>query len=98
MQEPYEIQEERPNWMRKTVIRAVAEGLISREDAGRLIGGELPLDVEPTPMRRKQFMKLPLEKRREILRQQAEQAAPVYEASSEPSGIGGGDFLDEPEE
>lgn len=98
MQEPYEIQEERPNWMRKTVIRAVAEGLISREDAARLIGGELPMDVEPTPMRRKQFMKLPLEKRREILRQQAEQAAPVYEASSELSAIGGGDFLDEPEE
>lgn len=93
--EPGELSPEKPNWLRKTVIRAVAEGLVSREEAELLLGGELPADAHPAPMRRRQFMKLPLEKRREILEEQAQRMKAHYETTGELEGIGGGDFVDE---
>jgi len=93
--EPGEFPAEKPNWLRKTIIRAAAEGLVSREQAETILGAELPCDTQPAPMRRRQFMKLPIEKRREILQQQAERMASHYESTGELEGIGGGDFIDD---
>lgn len=93
-EEPLELPPEEPQWLRRQVLRALGECLISREEAVRLLGedvaGEEPLSL----VERRAFLKLPLAERRRILAEQAEAAAAHYEQDTEWRGLPGGDVVD----
>ena len=82
-QEPYELDPEQPQWLRRTVLRALSEGLIHRADAERLLGEELGSGVlSKSILERKKFTEMPAEERRTIL---AKQVAEIAKQQSAPN-------------
>ena len=77
-EEPGRLPREEPTWLRRHVLRGLAEELISAEEAAAL----LPDLAEATPslslIQRRAFVALSLEERRRILAEQAAQLAPDY--------------------
>jgi transcriptional regulator with XRE-family HTH domain/predicted HTH domain antitoxin len=88
--EPEALPPEEPQWLKRTVIRALSEGIISAEEASRLTGEPCESSHQDV-IDRRAFMKLPLAERRKVLFNQAEQLKCHYE---QIKNIGGGDFLD----
>jgi len=92
--EPDQMPKETPTWLRRTVWRALAEGLISLETGQRLLG-PLGRQTEPPSLTgRRSLLGLPLEQRRQLLAKQAEKLAAYYEADPEWRNFQGGDFVD----
>jgi hypothetical protein len=80
--------------LRQKVLRALAEGLVTQEEAERMLG-ETVKGKEPITLRqRRAFMKLPLEKRRRILTEQAEKMAAYYKQDLEWKELQGGDIIE----
>lgn len=77
-QEPEEIEAEKPQWLRKNVLRAIAEGLITLEKAERLLGEKLHFQRDASLTERRSFMRLPVQERREILAKQSQDAVSNY--------------------
>jgi Zn-dependent peptidase ImmA (M78 family)/DNA-binding XRE family transcriptional regulator len=77
-EEPGALPREVPSWLRRHTLRALAEELISPEEAAALV----PDLAEAVPtlgmVQRRAFMALPLEERRRIMAAQAAQLAPDY--------------------
>ncbi len=94
-QEPAELPPERPQWLRRNVLRSVAEGLMSEGEAMELLGE--PVEARPslTLAQRRAFMQLPIEARRRILAQQAQDIADVYEPDADWKEFQAGDFVDD---
>ena len=91
--EPAPLLPEEPQWLKQNVLRAVSEGLMTKDEAERLTG-ETMEEEHRQFMDRRAFVKLPLAQRRRILEEQAAALKGHYEklvAGEEP---GGGDFLD----
>jgi transcriptional regulator with XRE-family HTH domain len=78
-EEPEQLQPEKATWLNQAVYRCVAEGFITAEDGGKLLGQPLQADAGPGMLRRRAFLKLPLEERRRILEAQAEKLQKHYE-------------------
>lgn len=93
-QEPGELPPEQPQWLRQQVLRLLAEGLISREDAETALGETVEADLPLSLIERRAFLKLPLEERRRIMAAQAEKIAPTYAQESERQEWQGGDIVD----
>lgn len=93
-QEPGEMPPEQPQWLRQHVLRALAEGMMTKEEAERKLGeaveGSPPLSL----VERRAFMKLPLEERRRILAEQAEKMVAHYEHDSEWRDFQVGDLVE----
>lgn len=92
--EPEPLPAEEPQWLTQSILRAVAEGLVSKEEAERL-GGEAMAEEAREFMDRRAFMKLPITERRQVLKEQAARMRAVYEGDPNIAGLGGEDFLDE---
>ena len=93
-QEPLDLLPEQPQWLRQNVLRALAEGLVTQEEAERMLG-ETVKGKEPITLRqRRAFMKLPLEERRRILTEQAEKMAAYYKQDLEWKELQGGDIVE----
>lgn len=95
-EEPEELPAEEPKWLRRSVLRAYSEELLSKEEAERLlgepVGGE---DETPTSLiRRRSFMELPIEERRRILARQAQNLQEHYEEDSERKELQAGDITE----
>lgn len=88
--EPEELALEEPQWLKRTVLRALSEGILSPDEAGRLTGDTYDASQHDY-IDRRAFMQLPLEERNKVLRDQAEQLQGHYEKMK---NLGGGDFLD----
>jgi Zn-dependent peptidase ImmA (M78 family)/transcriptional regulator with XRE-family HTH domain len=77
-EEPLRLLREEPTWLRRQVLRALAEDLISENEAKQM----LPDFVETMPtlslVQRRAFLALPLEKRRQLIAQQVAQLAADY--------------------
>lgn len=82
-QEPNELEPESPTWLNRNLSRLVAEGSLGVEDAERILGKRI--DVEPPAQvrRRRVFLELPIEKRREIITKQMSQLVDYYENEAE---------------
>jgi hypothetical protein len=76
------------------VFHAFAEGLVGKTQAEGLLGEAIPSPSDTLLISRQEFMRLPLEKRREILNDQAERLEEFYTKDQETGDLGGGDFLD----
>ncbi len=94
-QEPAELPPERPQWLQRNVLRAVAERLMSPGEATEMLGE--PVEARPslTLAQRRAFMQLPIEARRRILAQQAQDIADVYEPDADWKEFQAGDFVDD---
>jgi len=94
--EPKEMEPERPKWLRRSTYRAYSEGLISEDEAERLIG-ESPDGGDSSPMltRRQSLMELPVEERRQVLAKQAKEMKEHYdETREERMSTQGGEVYD----
>jgi len=93
-QEPCELPAERPQWLRRSVLRALGEGFLTREEAEKMLGEQLKAKEPLSLIERRSFMKLPLEERRKLLAEQASNFETYYGQNPETRGIGGGDIID----
>jgi hypothetical protein len=92
--EPLELPPEQPQWLYQSVLRALAEGLVTREEAERILGKTVETKQPLSLIQRRTFMKLPLKERRQILAQQAEKMAVYYEQDSEWKELQAGDLVE----
>jgi Zn-dependent peptidase ImmA (M78 family)/DNA-binding XRE family transcriptional regulator len=76
--EPEPLPPERATWLKQAVHRCIAEGFLTVEEGGRILGEKLETESGPGMLRRKAFLKLPLEERRRILEAQAEKLREYY--------------------
>jgi Zn-dependent peptidase ImmA (M78 family) len=77
--EPEQLPAEKATWLKQTVHRCIAEGFITAEQGGTLLGEKLSPDAGPGMLRRRAFLKLPIEERRRILGAQADKLQKHYE-------------------
>lgn len=92
--EPLEMLPEQPQWMRRAVLRALAEGLIGREEAEAVIGESVAGELALPTIERRSFMKLPLEERRRVLAEQAEKLSAHYAQDFEWREMEAGDLVE----
>lgn len=88
--EPEPLSQEEPQWLKRTVLRAFSEGLITAAEANRLTG-ESYESARKDIIDRRAFMKLPASERNKILAEQAEYLKDHYEKMTQ---LGGGEFFD----
>jgi Zn-dependent peptidase ImmA (M78 family)/DNA-binding XRE family transcriptional regulator len=93
-QEPCELPSERPQWLRRSVLRALGEGFLTKEEAEKMLGEQLKAKEPLSLIERRSFMKLPLEERRKLLAEQASKLEAYYGHNPETKGMGGGDIID----
>lgn len=93
-QEPGELLPEPPQWLRQNVLRAIAEGIMGKEEAERMLEETIEMEQPRSLIERRAFMKLPIEERRRIMAEQAEKAAQYYEQDSEWKELQGGDIVE----
>jgi len=92
--EPCELPPERPQWLRRSVLRAVGEGLLARDEAEQMLGEQLKIKESLSLIERRSFMKLPIEERRKLLSEQADRFEAYYGQNPETRELGGGDIID----
>jgi transcriptional regulator with XRE-family HTH domain len=92
--EPAPIQPEQSRWLKKTTLRCLSEGLITSEKAEALLGEKLDQHPLASLVQRREFLKLPLEDRRRLLQQHAEQVADQYRRDTSWKDIQEGDVLE----
>ncbi len=92
--EPLELPSENPEWLRRSILRVLGEGLITREYAETALGEPVILDRPLSVVERRAFMKLPLEKRRQLLAEQAEKMARHYAQDMERREFQGSDIIE----
>lgn len=90
--EPEDWDIERSYWLEKNVIRLFTEGVINKNTVKRIIGERAEFDFPESLSQRQAFLKLPLEKRRKMLEEQARRVAKKYEQVMEE--FEGGEVVD----
>lgn len=92
--EPFELPPEQPQWLRRNVLRALAEDLLTKKEAERMLEESLH-DGEPLLfIERRSFMKLSLEDRRRLMAEQAENMVTYYGQDSDSKQLQGGDIIE----
>lgn len=77
-EEPESLPPEKATWLKQAVYRCIAEGFLTVEEGGKILGERIEADAGPGMLRRSAFLKLPLEERRRILEAQAEKLQKHY--------------------
>lgn len=77
-EEPSELRPEKSDWLKKTVLRALSEGLMTKGEAMKALGGPVDVQEPITLVERQAFLKLPIEERRKIMAKQAKEVAAEY--------------------
>jgi len=90
--EPNPIPAERSTWLRKAPLRCLAEGLVTHEKAEGLPGEQVETGPQAALLKRRAFLKLPLEDRRRMLEQPVGQMAAHHERDQSWRDIQGGDI------
>jgi Zn-dependent peptidase ImmA (M78 family)/transcriptional regulator with XRE-family HTH domain len=78
--EPLESKPEKSEWLKKTVLRALSEGLMTKGEAMKTLGEPVEVQEPITLVERQAFLKLPIEERRKIMARQAREMAADYKA------------------
>lgn len=94
-QEPLELPPEQPMWLRKSVLRGVAEGLLAQEDGMKMLGESTNVKEPESLVERRAFMKLSLVDRRKIMARQAREMAAHYEKDVSWKNLETGDIVDD---
>jgi transcriptional regulator with XRE-family HTH domain len=77
--EPSELEPEKSDWLKKTVFRALSEGLMTKGEAVKALGEPVEMQEPITLVERQAFLRLPMEERRKIMAKQAREMAAEYE-------------------
>jgi Zn-dependent peptidase ImmA (M78 family) len=86
--EPMPMEEETSHWFEKNVLHAFSEGLISSDEAARLLGENID-SQELSLIKKKEFLKLSQTDRSKILSEQAEKFIEYYTTNNEWKEFGG---------
>jgi Zn-dependent peptidase ImmA (M78 family)/DNA-binding XRE family transcriptional regulator len=89
--EPESQPAEEPQWLHRTVLRGVSEGALTAEEGKHMLGITKEEGDRLESIQRRAFMKLPMEERRRILAQQANELQEYYEQDVEWRQCQGGD-------
>ena len=81
--EPEELVRETPKWLARNLSRLVGEGAITREEAERTLGTNIDIEEPQNIVQRRAFLKLPVDKRRQMLADQAKLLSGYYEKEAE---------------
>lgn len=81
--EPEEIEREKPQWFNRTLFRLVGEGAITRDEAERMLGPGLEVEEPVITVQRRAFLQLSVDKRRQLLAEQAKALSEYYEKEAE---------------
>lgn len=81
--EPDELERETPQWLNRNLTRLVGEGAINREEAEHVLGSSIHIEGSKTLEKRRAFLKLSVEKRRQLLNDQVKQLSEYYEKEAE---------------
>lgn len=92
--EPFEMQPEQPEWLRRNVLRALAEDLISPEEAREILDEPVDSPQALSLVQRRAFLKLPLGKRRQILAEQARNMESHYQREPDWRSWEAGDMVE----
>jgi Zn-dependent peptidase ImmA (M78 family)/DNA-binding XRE family transcriptional regulator len=92
--EPDRLAAEQPQWLRRTALRALAEGQISPTEAQQLTGEAIVAEQPLSLVERRALLRLPLSERRRVLAEQAARIAHHYDGDPEWRELGGGDIED----
>ncbi|HEX8465317.1 MAG TPA: XRE family transcriptional regulator [Abditibacterium sp.] len=77
--EPNELPAEKPEWLRRNVLRAWSEGILASTEAERLLGEPLQgAEISPVRLSQRQWSAFAPEERLRLLAQGAERAAQFY--------------------
>lgn len=93
--EPGALEAERPQWLRRNVLRALAEGLMTTDEANAMsiaVEDEVPLQLDT--MTRRAFFKLPMAERKRILAAQAEKMEAHYKSDEDWKDLGGVEIVE----
>ena len=71
---------------------AIAMVKIQFAECEKILFPEKPTDIPPSLLAKQDFLKLPIDERRKILKKQAEEIAAYYEQNRDIDGMGGGEF------
>ena len=91
--EPFPMEEEKSQWFEKNILHAFSEGLISSDEAARLLGDDID-SQDLSLIKKKEFMKLSIKDRERILAQEADRLAQFYFTNKDWKDIGAGDFIE----
>lgn len=98
IKEPIEIPNERPQWLSRSVLRALAEGLITQSEGEKMLRKKIEIDEPSSLVERRAFLGLPIEERRRILSEQAKAMEEEYKKlnqTPEWEAWQGGDIIDD---
>ena len=90
--EPEDWEPETSSWLEKNVIRLFTEGIVGKNYVKRILGERVAVDFPESVIQKQEFMKLPIEKRRVLLAEQAQKLARKYKPETEI--IDGGDIVE----
>jgi len=82
-EEPEQLAAETPQWLHRTVLRGIAEGALTADEGKKMLGITVEDGERLEAVQRRAFLKLPLEERRRIMAQQANELADYYEKDKE---------------
>ncbi len=82
-QEPDELPQEIPQWLKRNLSRLVGEGAISREEAERMLGATMEVQQRTNIEQRRAFLRLPIEQRRKEISEQVKLLSGYYEKEAE---------------
>lgn len=91
--EPMPMKEEKSQWFERNVLHAFSEGLISSDEAARLLGDDID-SQELSFIKKKEFMKLSIKDRERILSEETDKLAHFYETNKEWKDLGAGEFIE----
>jgi len=92
--EPCELEYEEPQWLKQKVIYAFSEGFLTKEESKKILGEDLGTEEPFSLIERREFIKLSLEERRRILKEQAEEMSSYYENNTEWKDLQGQDIVE----
>lgn len=81
--EPDELAEETAQWLIRNLSRLVGEGAIAKDEAERMLGSKIDVEQHTKMIQRRAFLQLPMEKRRQLLTEQAKQLSEYYKNEAE---------------
>ena len=73
----------RLNGLTRNLSRLVGEGAITRDEAERMLGTSIDVEQPTNMVQRRAFLKLPMDKRRQLLAEQAKLLSEYYEKEAE---------------
>ena len=92
--EPQPLPQEESQWLRKNVLRALSEGLISDREAEELLRERVAKERPLSLVDRSAILRLSQEERNRLLSAQAEQMLSYYAEDDEWKELSGGDFVE----